>query len=129
MRVITLYRSLTGQELALLEASGWRAFPPSLSGQPAFYSTPDEAYARKIASDCKAPHNYDGLGFVARFGMRADFVQAYVSTAIGASGHEAYSIPAADLPAFNAAIDGRIDIIAAYGIGGERSDLLATIEQ
>ncbi|HUO22525.1 MAG TPA: hypothetical protein VMU59_08420 [Caulobacteraceae bacterium] len=124
---VTLFRSVSGQELALLEASGWRAFPPSLSGQPVFYATPDEAFARKVAADWKASNNYDGLGFVARFAIGDDFLAAYELAARGEGA--AYAIPAADIAAFNTAIKGRIEIIGAYGVDGQRSDIMAIPEQ
>ncbi|MBX6316429.1 MAG: hypothetical protein IRY99_26480, partial [Isosphaeraceae bacterium] len=45
----TLYRPVGPVELALIEATGWRAFPPRLPEQPIFYPVLNEAYARQIA--------------------------------------------------------------------------------
>jgi hypothetical protein len=129
MSTTVLFRSVSGQELALLEASGWLAFPPNLTGQPVFYATLDEAFARIVASDWKASNNYDGLGFVARFAVRDAFLQTYELKAKAPSEHLAYAFPAGDLEAFNAAIVGPIEIIGAYGVDGQRSDRLAITEQ
>ena len=122
----TLYRAVSGQELALIEASGWSAFPAYRSDQELFYPVTDEAYARKIASQCKVVRNQDGLGFVTRFAVREEALAAY-ATQNGTCGE--YKIPAEGLSAFNDAIEGRIEIIGAYGVQGDRSDLLTKFEQ
>ena len=59
--------------------------------------------------------------------MRDAFLAAYQPKVVGGREHEEYWIPAEDLPAFNAAIDGRIEIIGAYGVDGERSDVLQNL--
>jgi hypothetical protein len=48
---ITLYRPVGPKELALIEQSGFRAFPPRLHWQPIFYPVLNEAYAMRIARD------------------------------------------------------------------------------
>jgi hypothetical protein len=48
---ITLYRPVGQKELDLIAQSGYRAFPPRLSGQPIFYPVLNEEYAREIACD------------------------------------------------------------------------------
>jgi hypothetical protein len=122
----TLYRAVSGQELALIEASGWSAFPPHFPGQEVFHPVADEAYARKVASECKVVRNQDGLGFVARFAVQDDALTAYARQ--NGDCNE-YRIPADGLGALNDAIEGRIEIIGAYGVQGERSDILAIIKQ
>jgi hypothetical protein len=37
MKTLTLYRPVGAQELALIEQSSWRAFPPRLPAQPIFH--------------------------------------------------------------------------------------------
>jgi hypothetical protein len=37
MSLVTLYRPTGERELALIEASGWKEFPPRLPEQPMFY--------------------------------------------------------------------------------------------
>ena len=48
---VTLWRPTDPKELALVEASGWREWPPRLPGQPIFYPVLNEEYAAKIARD------------------------------------------------------------------------------
>jgi hypothetical protein len=45
VETVTLYRPVGPEELALIEASGWRGFPPRLPEQPIFYPFTNEAYA------------------------------------------------------------------------------------
>lgn len=42
---ITLYRPTRTQELRFLTESGYRVWPPCLSGQPIFYPVLNEEYA------------------------------------------------------------------------------------
>jgi hypothetical protein len=49
--LLTLYRPVGPKELALIEASGWREFPPRLPGQPIFYPVANEEYATQIARE------------------------------------------------------------------------------
>lgn len=51
MQTVTLWRPTGPKELALVEASGWRAWPPRLPDQPIFYPVLNEDYATKIARD------------------------------------------------------------------------------
>ena len=55
MSAITLYRPVGPQELALIEASGWREFPPRLPEQPIFYPVLNEEDAIQIARDWNVP--------------------------------------------------------------------------
>lgn len=50
---VTLWRPTGPEELALVEASGWRAWPPRLPEQPLFYPVLNQDYAAKIARDWK----------------------------------------------------------------------------
>ena len=107
---VTLYRPVGPQELALIRDSGFRAFPPRLPEQPIFYPVLTEDYAVKIARDWNVP----GAGYVTRFAVRADFLARYPVQDAGGSAHQEYWIPAEDLPAFNAAIIGEIEVIAEF---------------
>ncbi len=51
---VRLWRPVGPEELALLDASGWRAWPPRLPEQPIFYPVLNEDYATKIARDWNA---------------------------------------------------------------------------
>ncbi len=72
---VTLWRPVGPQELALIEASGMKAFPPRLPEQPIFYPVTTEAYAVKIARDWNVPDS--GSGFVTRFDVDKGFLDAY----------------------------------------------------
>lgn len=109
---IILYRPVGPEELELIRQSGHRAFPPRLPEQPIFYPVLTEAYAVKIARDWNVPAY--GAGFVTRFAVRASFIAAYPVQAAGGVALQEYWIPADELPAFNAAIVGTIDLIAEF---------------
>jgi hypothetical protein len=112
--VAVLYRPVGTKELELIEATGWRAFPPRLPEQPIFYPVTNEAYATQIARDWNAKHNEDHRGYVTRFEVRADFLAGYRREIVGGREHEEYWIPAEDLPAFNDAIVGEIAVVAEF---------------
>ena len=61
---ITLFRPTGKNELALIEASGFTAFPPRLTEQPIFYPVTNEEYAAQIARDWNAKYNADYFRFV-----------------------------------------------------------------
>ena len=110
---VTLYRPVGSKELALIEASDFSAFPPRLPEQPIFYPVTNEAYAEQIARNWNTKTD-DKLGFVTRFVVLADFLSRYQRQIVGSSLHEEYWIPAEDLPAFNAAIVGKIEIVSQF---------------
>ena len=112
---ITLYRPTGQKELDLIEASGWREFPPRLPEQPIFYPVLNEAYATQIARDWNAKHNRPPVGYVTRFQVRADYLARYEAQVVGGAVHEEYWIPAGELPEFNRNIVGNIEVIAEYG--------------
>jgi hypothetical protein len=51
VETVTLWRPTGPKELALVEDSGWRAWPPRLPDQPIFYPVLNEDYATRIARD------------------------------------------------------------------------------
>ena len=107
-----LYRPVGPKELALIEQSGWRQFPPRLPEQPFFYPVLNEEYARQIARDWNVPAS--GAGYVTRFAVRRDFLEAYAVQVAGGRDLREYWIPAGDLPAFNAALVGPIEITKQF---------------
>ncbi|HWT98748.1 MAG TPA: hypothetical protein VN229_14070, partial [Terriglobales bacterium] len=111
-----LYRPVGPKELALIEASGWRSFPPRLLDQPIFYPVLTEEYAVKIARDWNVPSS--GAGFVTRFAVARSYLDKYRIEEAGGRDHLEYWIPAEDLQAFNAAIVGLIEVIASFGAAG-----------
>lgn len=90
-----------------------REFPPRLPDQPIFYPVLSEAYATQIARDWNVPAN--GSGYVTRFDVLKSFLDGYRVEHAGSRAHLEYWIPAEDLPAFNKAIVGKIEVTAAFG--------------
>lgn len=114
VETITLYRPFGKNELALIEASDFKEFPPRLPEQPIFYPVLNENYAVQIARDWNAPLNEDRVGFVTRFNVRKEFLDKYETQIVGGSEHEEYWIPAEDLVEFNSNIVGHIEVIAEF---------------
>jgi hypothetical protein len=109
----TLYRPVGPEELALIEESGFAAFPPRLSWQPIFYPVLNEAYATQIACDWNVKQS--GAGFVTRFRVRSGFLARFEVQTVGARLHQEYWIPAEDLDEFNRNIVGPIEVVASFG--------------
>jgi hypothetical protein len=109
---VTLWRPTGPEELALVEASGWREWPPRLPGQPIFYPVLNEEYAAKIARDWNVPRS--GAGYVTRFQVLRSFLDQYEVHQAGGKTILEYRIPADDLPALNAGIVGTIEVTAEY---------------
>lgn len=107
-----LYRPVGENELALIAASGYSAFPPRLEWQPIFYPVLNEEYARQIAREWNAR---DGKhGYVTRFAIETAFLSHYDVQRVGSAIHQEYWIPAEDLDDFNQHIVGKIAVIATY---------------
>jgi hypothetical protein len=115
LETTVLWRPVGQAELELIEASGWRAFPPRLAHQPIFYPVANEAYAVQIARDWNAKDAASGyVGYVTRFRVRSDFLARYPVETAGARRHQEYWIPAEEMDAFNAAIVGPIEVVAEF---------------
>jgi hypothetical protein len=112
MNTVTLYRPVGPKELELIAASGWRAFPPRLPGQPIFYPVLNLEYAAQIARDWNVKQS--GSGFVTRFAVDADFVTRYPVQTVGASMHRELWVPAEELEEFNRHIVGPIEVVAEF---------------
>lgn len=112
METVTLWRPTGPKELALVEAAGWRAWPPRLTDQPIFYPVLNEDYATRIARDWNVKHS--GAGFVTRFEVRKEFLDRYEVQQVGGATILEYWIPAEDLNELNANIVGTIDVVAEY---------------
>jgi hypothetical protein len=109
---ITLWRPVGPKELALIQQTGMRAFPPRLPEQPIFYPVLSEAYAVKIARDWNVRQS--GAGYVTRFRVRRSFLDRYEVHQVGGQTILEYWIPAGDLDALNASIVGKIELIAEF---------------
>ena len=112
---VVLYRPVGREELKLIEATGFRGFPPRLPHQPIFYPVVSEAYARKIASQWNIGDPASGYaGFVTRFHVRSSFLARYPVRTVGGSTHQEYWVPAEELAEFNANIVGPIEVVESY---------------
>ncbi|MDH5178308.1 MAG: hypothetical protein OEZ39_09145 [Gammaproteobacteria bacterium] len=109
---ITLYRPTGPNELKLVEASGYTAWPPRLPEQPVFYPVTNEQYAREIAEKWNVKQS--SVGFVTRFEVRKSFMDKYSVQQVGAAHHTEWWIPAEELPELNANIVGTIAVIGKY---------------
>ena len=112
MRTITLFRPVGPEELALIEQSGWKEFPPRLPEQPIFYPVLNEAYAVQIARDWNVRDS--GSGYVTKFSVDADFLNRYPVQTVGGAIHKELWVPAEELAQFNQAIVGTIEVIAEF---------------
>ncbi|WP_344655152.1 ADP-ribosylation/crystallin J1 [Catenulispora subtropica] len=111
----TLWRPIGPSELALLRLDGFRAWPPRLAEQPIFYPVLNEEYATTIARDWNVAAS--GTGYVTRFRVETATARRYPTQVAGGAGHLELWVPAEELEAFNAAIVGRIEIVAEYSAG------------
>lgn len=109
-----LFRPVGTDELELIRASGFRAFPARLPEQPIFYPVLDEEYAVQIARDWNAKHNKDQAGYVTRFHVQNAFLSDYEIKTVGGAVHREYWIPADVLDEFNRNIVGEIEVIAEF---------------
>lgn len=115
MQLRVLYRPVGQREYELVEASGFRRFPPRLPEQPFFYPVTNEEYATQIARDWNSKDAASGyVGYVLRFHVRLEF---YLAIPSGRSVQLCirYWIPAAELERFNEQIEGLIELVTCYG--------------
>lgn len=114
-QTVTLFRPVGQQELDLIQASGWKEFPPRLYWQPIFYPVLTEEYAIMIARDwnTKAP-NSGYVGYVLQFDVEFDYLSQYEPQEAGGRDLKEYWIPSEDLKEFNQYIMGTIDVIHEF---------------
>jgi hypothetical protein len=111
----TLYRPVGPAELQLIEASGWKAFPPRLPEQPIFYPVLNEEYAAQIAERWNVRDS--GVGFVTAFDVDAAYLARYEVRRVGGREHLEIWVPANELAAFNAHIVGGIRVVRRFPPG------------
>jgi hypothetical protein len=109
---VTLWRPTGPEELALVEASGWTAWPARLPEQPIFYPVLNEDYATKIARDWNVKAS--GVGYVTRFQVRKSFMDRYEVHQAGGRTILEYWVPAEDLDDLNKNIVGSIEVVAEF---------------
>ena len=107
-----LYRPVGPQELALIRASGMKAFPPRLPEQPIFYPVLHEQYAIQIARDWNVKAS--GTGYVTRFAVRSEYLAQFKIETVGDRTHQELWVPAEALDAFNRNIVGPIEVTAVF---------------
>ncbi len=108
-----LYRPVGAEELKLISASGYTAFPPRLPGQPFFYPVLSFEYAEQIAREWNAttpPY----VGFVTRFEIEPAYADRFEVHTVGGKIHQELWVPAEELEEFNRHILGKIEVIATY---------------
>lgn len=112
---LMLWRPVGQAELDLIAASGWRAFPPRLEGQPIFYPVLNEEYATRIARDWNTKDPASGfVGYVLRFEVDRRYAESFEVHRVGGRGVDELWVPAEDLAEFNRHIVGNIAIVAEY---------------
>jgi hypothetical protein len=124
---VTLWRPVGPKELDLIEQAGMRAFPPRLSDQPIFYPVTTEDYAVRIARDWNVPAS--GEGFVTRFEVKADYLAEYEIQEVGGRACQEYWIPADQLPSFNSAIVGPIEVVRRFACGPDGQPCEGPVER
>lgn len=110
----TLYRPVGSKELALIEESGFTAFPPRLPEQPIFYPVTNEEYACQIARDWNTKFNDEKIGYVTRFSLPKSYLAQFEHKVVGGAKHEELWIPAEQLDEFNSKIIGKIEVIQKF---------------
>ena len=110
---ITLFRPVGVEELKLIAASAYQAFPPRLVDQPIFYPVMNFEYAEQIARDWNTKRN-SFAGFVTKFDVDADYLRQFSVQVVGGRQHEELWVPAAGLDKFNRHIIGQIAVVASY---------------
>src|SRR5688572_10253756 len=96
---VTLYRPTGPEEMELLEASGFRRWPPRLPEQPIFYPVTNELYAVEIATRWNIKDS--GVGYVTRFEVERAFMDRYLVQKVGGAHHTEWWVPAEELEALN----------------------------
>ncbi|WP_339688412.1 hypothetical protein [Gimesia maris] len=114
-QTVTLFRPVGKQELDLIQASGWREFPPRLYWQPIFYPVLTEEYAIMIARDWNTKDPNSGyVGYVLQFDVDLDYLSRHEPQEAGGRDLKEYWIPSEDLQEFNQHIMGTIDVIHEF---------------
>lgn len=117
IETVALYRPTGPKELALVQANGFRRWPPRRAEQPIFYPVTSDEYAIQIAREWNVPAS--GAGYVTRFFVRKNFMSQYPTHQVGGAQHNEWWIPAEELENLNDNIIGRIEVIHAFASSGD----------
>ena len=116
MKTTTLFRPVGQKELDLIEASGFRRFPPRLPEQPIFYLVITREYAEQIAREWNTRDQRSGfVGYVLEFEVDSSYLDQFEVQKAGSSQHLEYWIAAEELDNFNRHIQGLIQVISKFG--------------
>ena len=107
-----LFRPVGAKELALIEQSGWKRFPPRLPDQPIFYPVMNGEYAIQIARDWNV--KAFGSGFVTKFSVKIEYLKKFKVENVGGPIHNELWVPAEELEEFNDNIVGQIEVIRSF---------------
>jgi len=111
----TLYRPVGQTELDLIAETEYTEFPPRLEWQPIFYPVLNEEYASFIAREWNTTDEFSGyVGYVLRFEVKTDYLSHYQVHKVGSATALEYWIPTEDLPTFNSAIVGQIEVTSTF---------------
>jgi len=112
-RTVTLFRPVGLEELELIKASGWKAYPPRLPDQPIFYPVTNEGYAAQIARDWNTKTG-SRHGYVTRFDVDEEYAARFDRKIVGGREHEELWVPAEELEEFNRNIVGPIEVTQTF---------------
>jgi hypothetical protein len=108
-----LYRPVGLEELLLVFASGMKAYPPRLPGQPIFYPVMNEKYAVQIAREWNTK-SASLAGYVTRFTLSDAYAASLPVKTVGAREHQELWVPAEKLEEFNNQIEGQVIVSDAF---------------
>ncbi|MGK4580340.1 ADP-ribosylation/crystallin J1 [Kitasatospora sp. HPMI-4] len=111
-KTVALWWPTGPEELALVKASGWLAWPPRPPEQPIFHPVLNEDYAIRIARDWNVPAS--GVRYVARFDIGAAFAAHYPVQQAGGRTILELWVPAEESDEFNRHIVGRIEVVHGF---------------
>jgi len=112
MKTTVLYRPVGPEELALIEDSKWKKFPPRLFWQPIFYPVINEEYAIQIVGDWNV--SASGSGYVTKFHVETDYISKFEIQNVGGEIHNELWVPAEELEEFNKHIVGTIEVTQKF---------------
>ena len=112
MKATKLYRPVNKAELDLIQASGWKEFPPRRPDQPIFYPVTNQAYASQITKEWNLPSYKNG--FVTEFELNKEYLSKFKIEKVGLDHHTELWVPAEELDEFNQEIINSIKVIEAY---------------
>jgi hypothetical protein len=110
-----LFRPVGQKEFDLIAASGFKRFPPRLSGQPIFYPVLNEGYATFIARAWNTMDEASGfIGYVLRFAVDTNYLAGFEVHKVGSATALEYWIPAEQLDEFNRHLIGPIELVSTH---------------